>query len=404
MVNNDELIGNLKTMIMLEIKHLERLIIGTLFISICLVCYPQQKESAAMHRYRTQWNSTEDKDNEFYTKFLYSDAVGLGLEKGVSRRDPSSILKIDGTYFVWYTLSTGGPISKNPTEACYDEADPMVRRFSWDYGCIAYSTSTDGFHWEEKGIALYPGPAGSFDCRSVFTPDIMYTDGKYYLYYQATKSADENPIVIAMAWSDSPHGPWHKQEEPVLYPDEGIAYPGVMDPNLLIRDGKYWLYYVNPKYSVAVADKPEGPFIKSKITPVTNSAHECHAWPYKEGVVLLVVRYGPEKNTVQYASDGLNFEIMSRVTYPPNGAGAYIADRYTNTTNGKGITWGLSHVMQDTEDHTEAYLVRFDCDLHQDVDWPIMKEWWTPNPGSLLLHERMRLEVKDRLKPEDRHQ
>lgn len=375
--------------------------------SFVMLCYTQQQadESAAMYRYRTTWNSTEDPDNEFYTLFKYSDAVGLGLTKGISRRDPTTILKVDDTFYVWYTYSAGdGPIDhENATTACYHEAKPRIRNTSWDYGCIAYATSKDGFNWEEQGIALYPGPPGSFDCRSVFTPDVMYVDGRYYLYYQAEKSVDEVPIVIGMAWADSPGGPWTKHDKPLLVPEKDQSYQGVLDPNIIVRNGEYWLYYNVPHWNVAIAKKPEGPFKKSKLNPLTNSGHETFAWPYKEGVALLVTRNGPEKNTVQYAPDGLNFKVMSRITYPPNAGGGYIPDKCTNTNDGRGFTWGISHVMQDTEEHTEAYLVRFDCDLSQDVDWPIMKHYWTPNPGCLLFHQRMRLEVSDRLNPEDRH-
>ena len=33
----------------------------------------------------------------------YSEAQGIGVEKDVMRRDPSDIIKVDSTYYVWYT-------------------------------------------------------------------------------------------------------------------------------------------------------------------------------------------------------------------------------------------------------------------------------------------------------------
>ena len=33
----------------------------------------------------------------------YSEAKGIGVEKDVMRRDPSDIVKVDSTYYVWYT-------------------------------------------------------------------------------------------------------------------------------------------------------------------------------------------------------------------------------------------------------------------------------------------------------------
>jgi hypothetical protein len=401
-------------------KQCKLILFITLAVAISGQCH-SEKESAATKRFRTQWQSTEDRDNEFYTLFLYSHAVGLGFQENVSRRDPTTVLKVGDTYYVWYTRSWGDrPIDRaTATEACYDEANPRIRRTSWDYACIGYATSKDGFTWKEQGKAVCPGPAGSFDSRSVFTPDVMYANGKYYLYYQACATKDERPTVIGMSWADSPDGPWHRHDKPVLLPTEG-ANQICHDPNLIYRDGKFWLYYKggvaagpdipSPCWGVAFADQPEGPFVNSELNPITTGGHEVLAWPYKEGVALLVTRNGVEKNTVQYAPDGLNFEVKAHVTYPPNAAGGYIPDKYTDTTDGQGFTWGISHVMPG-EGHPEAYLVRFDCDLSQSVEWPenrkgiqMMKDYWTPNPGVLLMHQGNRLEVKDRLRPEDRHQ
>lgn len=380
------------------------------FAAFSLYSFSQIKyeDGAAMKRFRTQWNNTEDPQNEYYTLFLYSPAAGLGFEENVSRRDPTTVLKVDDTYYVWYTRSWGDrPInSKKATSSCYDEADPRIRRTSWDYACIGYATSKDGFTWKEQGKAVCPGPPGSFDSRSVFTPDVMHIDGKFYLYYQACATRDEKPTVIGMSWSDSPNGPWHRHDKPVLEPVGDTRY--CHDPNLIFRDGKYWLYYKGgvaagpdlPEicWGVAFADTPEGPFVNSEFNPISNSGHEVFAWPYKEGVAMLVTRNGPEKNTIQYASDGLNFEIKASVTYPPNAAGGYIPDKYINTRDGQGFTWGISHVMPG-EGHPEAYLIRFDCDLNQlKNEWPkdqrgrsLMKSPWTPNPGVLLMHQGNRL-------------
>jgi len=64
-------------------------------------------------------------------------------------------------------------------------------------------------------------------------------------------------------------------------------------------------------WGVAIAERPEGHFIKSPLNPITNSGHEVLVWPYKNGVAALVTTDGYEKNTVQYAPDGLNFEIKA---------------------------------------------------------------------------------------------
>ena len=49
-------------------------------------------------------------------------------------------------------------------------------------------------------------------------------------------------------------------------------------------------------------------------------------------------------------------------------------DAITNTKYGKGITWGLSHnTWAGTRGKGHSVLMRFDCDLSLDVDYPDMK-------------------------------
>ena len=85
-------------------------------------------------------------------------------------------------------------------------------------------------------------------------------------------------------------------------------------------------------------------------------------WPYKSGIAALVTANGPEKNTIQWSPDGVNFEIMSHVVLPPDAAGPYVPDAYTNTKNGQGIKWGLSHVAQ-RRNQPYPHLIRFETDL-----------------------------------------
>ena len=104
--------------------------------------------------------------------------------------------------------------------------------------------------------------------------------------------------------------------------------------------------------------------MKSTLNPVLNSGHEVVVWPWKSGVAALVTANGPEKNTVQYAEDGLNFEVRSLVVLPPDAAGLYVPDAHTNTDDGKGFTWGLSHVAQRPRDGRPwPHLIRFDTDF-----------------------------------------
>lgn len=363
----------------------------------------EEHQSLAMQRFETLWDGKNPSANEFYASFSYQPAIGLGYEEGVSRRDPSPIIKVGDTYYVWYTRTGNGlkPVG-------YERADDKTPANTWDLAEIWYATSADTYSWEEQGLAVPRGPAGEFDERSVFTPGILVWEGRYFLYYQAVANLFNRRTrnVIGMSWADSPDGPWHRHPEPVLEPGEPGVWKGdrddrssiekegafdslkVHDPFLLVRENRIWLYYKAhpmglggdtplsyPDFSggLAIADQPEGPFVKSKLNPVLNSGHEVVLWPYKSGVAALVTANGPEKNTVQWSPDGENFEIKSIIVLPPDAAGPYVPDAFSNTTGGDGFTWGLSHVAQRS-DKPWPHLIRFETNLTENKERRFQRE------------------------------
>jgi len=314
-----------------------------------------------------------DSQNELYTRFRYRPVTGLSYQVGVNRRDPSSIIQVDGKYYIWYTRNTS-------TKSKWLDAD------------IWYATSTDGVNWEEQGPAVKRGPQGAWDDYSVFTCNVLVALGKYYLCYQAETKTGFGVNVVGMAKADSPDGPWEKLSDPILRTaDDGrftVANPdrpwdktilevgswdsaAVHDPGIIPRWGKYWLYYkghgvdhriyADSTWGVAVADHPEGPYEKHPLNPVTNSGHEVWVWPWKTGIAAILDWAGPEKGTVQYTEDGVNFEVMASLEDIPPGGGAYIGDKFTDPANGQGFNWGLCHYGRSDWN----FLLRFDCDLKQ---------------------------------------
>ena len=126
---------------------------------------------------------------------------------------------------------------------------------------------------------------------------------------------------------------------------------------------------------LAVADHPLGPFRKHRLNPVINSGHETTLFPFRGGIAALVIKDGNEHFTVQYAKDGVNFEIASITSLMPVAAGPFVPDAFTNTEYGKGITWGLCHnTWAGTRGKGHSLLMRFDCDLSLDADYPDMKK------------------------------
>ena len=348
--------------------------------------------SAAMERFEAP-----DKDNPWFAKFKYSTVTGLGYEKGIVRRDPSCIIQVDGLYFVWYTRAAH-PCPPVGFERMTDDLPATP----WDLADIFYATSTDGYHWDEQGPAVERGSAGAYDERGVFTPGILAHEGRYYLVYQVALNPNHRctPESIAIAAADSPHGPWTKSSAPILEPDpsgeideKGIpelapvrgAWDSlqVHDPELLYRNGKFWLYYkgegigyhhMESKWGVAIARSPFGPYTKSPLNPVTNSGHEVVVWKYAGGVAGLVNRCGPEKNTIQFAHDGINFEVKSHVIVPPQAAAPLRIDEADNTEPLAGFRWGLSHVIQ-----ASSHLVRQGRDplglAKIDEPWDFLIRW-----------------------------
>lgn len=93
---------------------------------------------------------------------------------------------------------------------------------------------------------------------------------------------------------------------------------------------------------VAIADKPEGPYIKSEFNPITQSGHELAIWKYRDGVAMISCKDGPEQGTMQFSDDGINFEIMSYIRDVPDAIGTVTSldgDMYPGAT----LSWGLSH-------------------------------------------------------------
>ena len=90
-------------------------------------------------------------------------------------------------------------------------------------------------------------------------------------------------------------------------------------------------------------------------------------------LTAMIAWAGPEKNTVQYSEDGINFEVMAALEDIPPAGGAYIQDKFDDNGDGKGFTWGLCHYGRTDWN----FLLRFDCDLQREsrkqLDWSNFK-------------------------------
>jgi len=381
---------------------------------------PDMPLSRAMERAYTDYSSPTTWGNELFTKFRHTELEGLEYNGGdgtLSRRDPSKVVKANGKYYVWYTRRS----STTPPRGAKGGTE-VVPSTDWDLAEIWYATSEDGFVWKEEGVAVPRPPKPNAGWRSVSTPDVLLWKGKYYLYYQgflemSGRRGDDCPVTTS--WADSPDGPWTPVHKIVVPngPEGAWDQFSIHDPYPLVYKGRIYLYYKSDTngqpepvrfLGVAVADDPLGPFEKHALCPVLNSGHETGLFPFKEGIAALVIRHGNEHNTIQYAPDGINFDVAASVSLMPIAPGPYVPDAFTDSGYGRGITWGLGHfTTAGTRETKHSILARFDCDLSLDDNNRWMKEpehWWPPE---FYFHSRVNAAARkdlERRAREDLHE
>ncbi|MDM4015333.1 family 43 glycosylhydrolase [Roseiconus lacunae] len=283
---------------------------------------------------------------------------GIGAEAGVMRRDPSDIIKVGELYYVWY--------SKGKISPGYDAT-------------IWYATSKDGYSWTEKDMALSKGEPGSWESASVFTPNILVAKGRYLLFYTGTSrdyGKGFNPdSKIGIAVSDSPDGPWERlAKNPVLKnsddPNDFDSHL-VDDACLITREGKYWLYYKGrqlgkspgqTQMGLAIADHPEGPYVRHEANPVIPGNHEVLVWPQGKGVAAMIGTTGPKQiiNSILYAEDGVHFSKTHQVVDGPWAGGAYRPHAFTQSGEGQLPEWGVEIGRAEGKRNQLPFIQRFD--------------------------------------------
>ncbi len=310
--------------------------------------------------------STEEVKAYFESKeFKFENIFGIGYEKGVTRRDNSDVIKVNGKYYVYYTKVFG--------------------KAAGYWGTIWASVSEDeGKTWTELGEVLSVGANVNWDSQAVFTPNILKEGNTYYLYYTGVQPTPTNPdrifennsvndyTAIGVAKSDSPEGPFVRcKTNPIIEVSKAhnlFDSYRVDDAVMLKKDNKFWLYYKGRKYEdgksgpahtqmgVAFADNPEGPFKKYKNNPILDKSHEVFLWKQNIGIACL----SSISCTFEFAPDGLDFlsdPVAVNVVRNkrPNATGAYRPDLSGLKENNE-LSWGISMVHNGNE----CYLVRWE--------------------------------------------
>lgn len=335
----------------------------SLFFSLLFTGMANSQDSADV--------ASEKNSIEFSSNCKILTGTGLPHEKGITRRDPSDVIKAGNIYYLWYTKIT-----------LDDPGYP-----SGYHGTIWYATSNDGKNWKEQGQALDRGKGEVWDGYAVFTPNILVADGQYFLFYTGVAPDFSNyphngynegpatPTAIGVAIAASPEGPWERiMDNPVLKPGNPGNWDDwrVDDACLLKRDDQYWLYYKGRQdfrkkggtpMGLARANSPTGPYVRCDKNPLIGPGHEVLVWPHAEGVAALV----GSKN-VYYSPDGIHFEKQVTLDRGVGAPGAFRPDAFTDTECGHGITWGVAMFNEEKKyfGFPEASLIVFECMLNFD--------------------------------------
>lgn len=212
---------------------------------------------------------------------------GKVLTKGAEFDDAQASfpgVAYDGETKTWYMLYEG-------------------KRAGDDQNSVCLATSQDGRHWEKQGPIIRPGDAGPVSNIDVGTPTLFKENGVWHVYFHTfaddgrvrigyasgksltdltvkqgplldtdasgleagTVGARSNVIKVGdyyymayetceaytdfgqarwgtnLARAKSPEGPWEKMDGPLLK-NKGIGF-GADGPELLVQDGKIYLYY-----------------------------------------------------------------------------------------------------------------------------------------------------------------
>lgn len=246
-----------------------------------------------------------------------------------------AIFREDG-YLVWC-----GTVLKGADEKYYMYYSRWSRELGHDAWVtnseVAYAVSDSPYGgFIPQGIALPPSGKG-WDANCVHNPTIIVHNGKYYMYYMGNYGNGEywdhrNHQRVGLAIADTPKGPWVRFDKPIVDVTLG-SFDHLLTSNPTVtrgNDGKFYMVYKAvangplPKggaviCGVAIADSPEGPFVKQPVPVMRNpekdwSVEDPYIWFQDETFYALVKDFqgyftGGEKGSVALfeSGDGINW-------------------------------------------------------------------------------------------------
>lgn len=122
----------------------------------------------------------------------------------------------------------------------HDIPSPVEHLKEWfcmaDYHVFSSSNLTD---WEDHGVIVTQNrvPWVKKDSYSMWAPDCVCKDGRYYFYFPSAPKGDRKGFAVGVAVADKPEGPFMPMFEPI----KGV---NGIDPCVLIdKDGQSYIYW-----------------------------------------------------------------------------------------------------------------------------------------------------------------
>ena len=229
-------------------------------------------------------------------------------------------------------------------------------RWPRKFGMAAWATHSEVAHavsdspfgpFKFKDVALKVRGDSYWDGMVTHNPTIHFFNGKYYLYYMGNYGdgkvtspqlnwSHRNHQRIGVAISDDPNGPWQRSDKPLLNvsPDStALDAQLVTNPSVTrMPDGRFLMVYkaVGKKraqpfggpvvHLTAIADRPEGPYIKQNrpiftVENVDFPAEDHFVW-YEDNCYYAIVKdmKGAFTNAGRslvlfYSIDGLDWKL-----------------------------------------------------------------------------------------------
>lgn len=205
------------------------------------------------------------------TVFYVNERAQSGVERAMNILHKHQYINMKGIHQIVFLLfvCAVNMMAQNPIIRDHFSADPTARVFEGkmylypshdipspierlkEWFCMAdyhvYS-SDDLVDWTDHGVIVTQNrvPWVQPNSYSMWAPDCVYKDGKYYFYFPSTPRGEgKRGFAVGVAIADKPYGPFVPQRRAI----EGV---NGIDPCVLVdRDGQSYIYWAGRGLQVA---------------------------------------------------------------------------------------------------------------------------------------------------------